>query len=1627
MEENFGFRAYKALYWLCVLTVFGVPAFAQNIPDPGVVQPFSTIEPHEYDSINLATLAIELNVPVRSKAGHIPFSFALKGSAQIRVSWLSGNNGTFTQYLNGTPSLAGQENHIGGWGASGISYTRTLPCGAEGGWIYTDALGNPHPTTIGFLGCGTYGGGASYTTDGSGYYVSITSSGAYAIDVNGNTTALTGFSNTGFADPNNNSISFSRTLNGNDTIATSTYTDTLGQNPITQIVALDGTWDETDTWNDASGQGQSVKLTHNIWPLWAKFGCPLDYKQANSQTFPTLVSFPDNSTLSLGWETLNSYYTGRLLSVTLPTGGVITYQYSGGANGINCVDGTPATMTRTTPDGKWTYNHTPPAAGQSTSTTQVQDPQGNTIVHTFQNFSTGIEGLSQSLTTQLEIEKQVYNGGVSQQNLIQTVTTCYNDTTTSSPTTCNPNPASLPIFQKDEYTQYSTNGTGTGYSAVKTSYDKLYGRVTDVQTYDFGLTLVNEKVITYGSGSPSTQTCTAISTYIIGKPCRITLFSGSQTNNIIVSETRNAYNATGDLTQTWNLVSGSGSTGAYLSKRYTYTNGVVQTSTDVNGQVMNYTTTSCGNMFVTSQYPTNFTNLGTSQVWDCVGGVVTSATDANSKITQSKFFVNSTSDPFYRPLENIDQLQNVTSFEYTPTSVESTLLFNGGNSTIETLSTLDSTGRAFISQLHQAPGTGDGGNWDTKSRSFDGDGRQYQTSLTCATTAGSGCAASTESQTYDALSRPRIHHGTGGDIVTKTYVLNDVLSVLSPAPSGENTKAVQKEYDGLGRLKSACLISTASGSGSCKQANAGTGFLTQYLYDAAGRLLQTIENAQVSSPQQARTYTHDLIGRVLTESNPENGTTYYFYDAAPSTPGVACSGTYNGDLVKKYDAQGNTICYTYDGLHRVLTTKYPAGPNSGASPTRNFAYDTTSFGCTNGSNVEGRLAEAFTGSSSSKITDRAYCYSARGEVTDIYESTPNSGGYYHIAKTYWPDGSLASLGGFPGVPTIYYGASDGSGLDGEGRVTKVTASSGVNPVTAVTYTNSGGSQPIGSLTQVTYGTTGGAGDSDNFSYDLNTSRMNQYTFTVNNQSVIGVPSWNPNGTLGKLQIKQDPFNSANVQTCTYMYDDFVRIGGKDANGYSVDCGAAWQQLFTYDQFGNVSKSGTISWACTLCYDPATNRYNSTLSGQITYDNNGNLTNDTFHTYQWDANGRPTQISQSSGQSTQTYDALGNMVEQYFSSPPWTGQYLYDEHGYEYGFSHPTSVGWIYIPLPGGGTVVYTGGSPANYYVRADWLGSGRLSSTQISPTTVASDIAFAPFGERYAATGNYYDAVFGGMKELMTGDMFDGAFREYHPTQGRWISPDPTPGTGNKYVYADNNPLSKVDPYGLEAIDVGFQLWFDSEMNREDPLEESESHPPQSAQTPGISGSEIAYLDRVDEAFAATPQDQQKAQAKEEAKKGQPEQEAQNTSSTVSTQEVVQNTTTGAVVGGVAGAIVGGIAGGAGGTLVEPGGGTLVGIGLGGTEGAKDGAVAGAVVGATAGVVYTESKDALNKVGKHIETALEHLGKLANSPDQNPRNKWKETVRKSADNIDKQSNRIANQHLSNAGHWVADMLRGLVD
>jgi YD repeat-containing protein len=229
--------------------------------------------------------------------------------------------------------------------------------------------------------------------------------------------------------------------------------------------------------------------------------------------------------------------------------------------------------------------------------------------------------------------------------------------------------------------------------------------------------------------------------------------------------------------------------------------------------------------------------------------------------------------------------------------------------------------------------------------------------------------------------------------------------------------------------------------GQLRADSGATGFLTQYTYDAQGNLLNVVQNAQ-SSSTQTRTYTYDGLGRLLTEANPEtNGVaSSYTYDSD------ATCGTSAGDQVKRVDAAGNVACYAYDALHRNTSVTYPSGPNAAVTPPKYFIYDGATVNSVAMVNPKERLAEAYTGPSSAKITDLGFGYSARGEVTDTYESTPHSGGYYHAGASYWANGMLNNLqSGVTGVPGWTYGP------DGEGRVNSVAASGGQNPLTSTAY------------------------------------------------------------------------------------------------------------------------------------------------------------------------------------------------------------------------------------------------------------------------------------------------------------------------------------------------------------------------------------------------------------------------------------------------------------------------------------------------------------------------------------------------------------------------------------------------
>jgi RHS repeat-associated protein len=258
----------------------------------------------------------------------------------------------------------------------------------------------------------------------------------------------------------------------------------------------------------------------------------------------------------------------------------------------------------------------------------------------------------------------------------------------------------------------------------------------------------------------------------------------------------------------------------------------------------------------------------------------------------------------------------------------------------------------------------------------------------------------------------------------------------------------------------------------------------------------------------------------------------------------------------------------------------------------------------------------------------------------------------------------------------------------------------------------------------------------------------------------------------------------------------------------------WEQQFTYDAFGNLTKSvptGATGITWQPGYSSSTNRY--TLGG-TSYDANGNVLKDTFNTYTWDAEGKnlSSAYDNGGGQTLSfTYDAFGRMVEASVNSTWRT--YWYTQAGEL--VMEGTTILTGRWPTSSG--TVETIGTSCCEYLHNDWLGNARIVSST-SNNTVSADQAYTPYGEIYnmfGANNGQYQVFAGTIADLAPGTttpiMWDTPNRELSYA-GRWLSPDPAGSGWNQYAYAGNNPLSYRDPLGLDyCADSGGNVIADEE------------------------------------------------------------------------------------------------------------------------------------------------------------------------------------------------------------------------
>lgn len=1422
------------------------------------------------DVINLGNLNVHLDIPVRNKPGRgTNFTYDLTYDNSIWYPAFSNGVGSWQPVANFgwnglqpagnryisysmtyTSSIC-QPNQYHGYSVQSWTFGNLMYTDEHGvvhtfsgaGGSYIEVENNPGPPCP---STGAEPSGTMTTNDGAGmtaqYSLNAGSMSVTILDKSGNAINAPVYVN--YTAPSNTAGSVTDAYGNQITWNNGTYTDTLGTTAL-GIVQNSNPTTTTLSYVNSSGGYATYTVYYTSAVVQTYFNCNSigEYSSGNAVNLVSQIELPDQRSYYFHYEPSPNpnapagAVTGRLIEVDLPTGGKITYQYNGSNDGVSCSDGSTMNMTRTVyPGGSsaypWTYARSYPSSLNSAAwQTVVTAPSyGSVSDDTVVTLLTDGSGVN---TNFYEIARQVYSGSHTSGSLLDTVLTCYESSDSQCSNTSGDTGTKVASFSRVKRTNLWPSGLAS----------------TTIDQYDGFLNNTSHAVYDYASiGTLGTLLSTTTTTYqgssTAEQPQEVKLTDGSA---VTVSDTQYVVGTSATQTSgTPNHVSGSNTLGyvtavkqlvsgsTYLTTNYSYYDtGNVYQATDPNGTVTTYAYGNCGNSLVT-QISTPVTvgsgvTLTTGAQWDCDGGVPTSSWDVNQNQTTYSYG----SDPYWRPTAVTNVATNTTTqFSYpssgSPNTSSSTLTFYNSASVNSTVVTTDGLGRTLFTQQLQAPGYG---YYDTVATTYDSRGRVATQSLpyTAAEGVDAGAPTAVLTTTYDALNRPVLVTDAGNGTVAYSYayqgVANDTLVTKGPAPTGEHAKSRVLQYNGAGQLAAVCEVTTSlPGYGTCGNMQV-SGYLTQYTYDGPN-LTETQQNAQSgNNGVQTRQIQYDDVGRKTWEKIPEwstgsgtPGTASYTYDS--DTSGI-CPGGYPGDLVKSIDNAGNVTCYTYDSMHRVLTSKVVSGTYSQPSitPQAYFVYDAATLPNTQqADNVKGQLARAYTygcqGTNCTPTlqTDEYFSYSLvtsgsmqGGVLAQMWQSTPNSGGYFLTQDTLYPNGALGArtsvLGSASyGYPNMSYG------LDGEGRpYWAADATNSINPVTATTY------NAAGAATSVSFGNAcnGAGADVDSFQYDPYTNRPTSLNSFVNaSASPFNVHTqltWNSNGSLNKMAYSDENDTSKN-QTCGYSADDLSRIS-------SVQCGSAWAQTFSYDPFGNISKAGSSSYAATYGGPNSatqTNQVSGGFSPAPQYDSNGNQLNLTAApaSLSWNAWNVPINING----TTATYDALGRMVEKVAGTAT---QFVYSPSGAMIASVSGGALVKGTVQLPGGDTAIYSGTSGVPYIRHTDWLGSSRLATTWAHG--VQSKVAYAPFGETYNEAGSAAsDRSFTGQDQnvaqgsLGTG-VYDYLFRKYDPSAGRWLSPDPLgwgaanaddPQSLNRYAYVENNPMRAVDPTGLDCITV---------------------------------------------------------------------------------------------------------------------------------------------------------------------------------------------------------------------------------
>jgi RHS repeat-associated protein len=546
------------------------------------------------------------------------------------------------------------------------------------------------------------------------------------------------------------------------------------------------------------------------------------------------------------------------------------------------------------------------------------------------------------------------------------------------------------------------------------------------------------------------------------------------------------------------------------------------------------------------------------------------------------------------------------------------------------------------------------------------------------------------------------------------------------------------------------------------------GALMQYEYDEDLDLIRTTDPLS-----NTYNFSYDEQGNTVNITNPLKDELTMEYNL-----------TYN-KLTWLRDARGNEMSFGYDEHGNVLTITYPD------TSAELMGYDSA-----------GNLINVTT----QKGDTIDYTYNSRGQL---------------IRKDY-PDGSWVA----------YYYDSAGntvSATDENGRIELEYNT--MNQLTKITY-------PTGHFFNYQYDDAWRLirrvdqdGKALNYDYDA-ASRL----VRIADESDSDIVRYEYD-TVGRLSKKR----LSNGAYTTYDYDaagQIIRLINYNATGkvisrfdYTYDLAGNPVSVNTlegtyeyeYDSIGQLTKvTYPDGHSVSYTYDAAGNRIRIVENGDTTayttnnmnqytdvggvsytYDANGNLISKiedgVTTTYEYDFENRLTRVTSPEGTWEYTYDALGNRAGMVQNGIEHT--YLVDPMGFGDVVAEYDAAGSLIARyIHGFGLISRIDSSGDPYYYHFNPTGH-TMEITDVDGIVVNS-YKYSPFGI-YREKDESIPNPFGYVGEFGVMDVGNGLnymrMRYYQPDLGRFSSEEPLMIVGeNGYTYVRNNPLTYIDPFGLQ-------------------------------------------------------------------------------------------------------------------------------------------------------------------------------------------------------------------------------------